>query len=216
MLGGSERVQRQFLKTEMCSFHAVGRCKRASACKFAHSFDEIEARPNLTKTSLCKAWQKGQCALPAARCQFAHDADDLRSTRGFVEQTYDSVPKPMQSTARKRETDVYETLALIAGECGSRGLAFRGVAKVLQLNSMLPTASPTGDAVQTVTDPHGPSYTLDAIRVLLSFGEEVEGKYKSLDQLVQALHVGLDANCINGNRLIEIMLINATPVCYED
>lgn len=73
----------QFRKTKMCHFHALGRCHYGEKCAFAHSSEDLECAPDLTKTALCIAWQKGHCPLKAADCHYAHGAQDLRLTPAF-------------------------------------------------------------------------------------------------------------------------------------
>mmetsp|Transcript_112916 Transcript_112916/g.224767 ORF Transcript_112916/g.224767 Transcript_112916/m.224767 type:complete len:310 (-) Transcript_112916:73-1002(-) len=73
----------QFRKTKMCHFHALGRCHYGDRCAFAHNPEDLECAPDLTKTALCIAWQKGHCPLKAADCHFAHGTNELRLTPAF-------------------------------------------------------------------------------------------------------------------------------------
>jgi len=66
------------LKTKMCSFFKVGRCRRAGDCRFAHDEAELSAPPDLTKTSICIGWETGTCKHSIADCRFAHGKRDLR------------------------------------------------------------------------------------------------------------------------------------------
>jgi len=68
----------QLNKTKICSFFQASRCSRGEDCKFAHSAEELESAPDLAKTCICLAWEKGQCPDSAAECRFAHGAHDLR------------------------------------------------------------------------------------------------------------------------------------------
>ncbi|CAK0889220.1 unnamed protein product [Prorocentrum cordatum] len=74
-----ERFRAQFLKSQLCKFYETG-CSRGDACEFAHGLEELQAGPDLTKTSLCRAWQAGRCRLSSEECSFAHGFDDLRVT----------------------------------------------------------------------------------------------------------------------------------------
>lgn len=65
-----------FLKTELCRFHAEGKCVKGEACSFAHGQDELRTKPDLTKTTLCVRWQKDFCGRND--CPYAHGPDDLR------------------------------------------------------------------------------------------------------------------------------------------
>jgi len=73
----------QFRKTKMCHFYALGRCHYGEKCAFAHNSEDLESAPDLTKTALCIAWQKGHCPLKAADCHFAHGTHELRLTPAF-------------------------------------------------------------------------------------------------------------------------------------
>mmetsp|Transcript_64365 Transcript_64365/g.123868 ORF Transcript_64365/g.123868 Transcript_64365/m.123868 type:complete len:273 (+) Transcript_64365:64-882(+) len=81
--GWRRQFRNQFRKTKLCHFNAVGECNAGQKCAFAHSPGELEAGPNLTKTTLCSAWQRGQCPRAAADCRFAHGSEDLRLTPAF-------------------------------------------------------------------------------------------------------------------------------------
>lgn len=73
------RFRAQFSKTEICRYYRSG-CRNGLACPWAHGDHEVEGRPDLTKTSLCRAWSKNACPLPKEECRFAHGAADLRVT----------------------------------------------------------------------------------------------------------------------------------------
>lgn len=77
-------VRQQFRKTEICRFWQV-HCDLGNRCPFAHGPEELLPRPDLHKTSLCGAWQRGRCRLKASLCPFAHGFTDMRSTQGFVQ-----------------------------------------------------------------------------------------------------------------------------------
>jgi len=81
--GWQKHFRNQFRKTQLCRFNAVGQCNHGKNCSFAHSPSELESVPDLTKTALCLAWQKGQCPLAAADCHFAHSSEELRLTPAF-------------------------------------------------------------------------------------------------------------------------------------
>lgn len=71
----------QFQRTQPCRFFQQGRCRRGDNCSFAHG--KVEAPPDLTKTSLCKRWMKGNCPLSSEECEFAHGHKELRHTPLF-------------------------------------------------------------------------------------------------------------------------------------
>jgi len=75
-------AMRQFKKTEVCRYAQQG-CKHGSACKFAHSLDELSFRPDLSKTSVCRLWRSGRCPYEASQCKFAHGRRELRATAEY-------------------------------------------------------------------------------------------------------------------------------------
>lgn len=82
MNSGNGRFRAQFWKTELCRFWRSG-CRNGKLCPFAHGDEELTARPDLAKTSLCQRWAKGSCPLEATECRFAHGHLDLRATMNF-------------------------------------------------------------------------------------------------------------------------------------
>lgn len=65
-------------KTKMCAYFRKGRCSRGIDCTFAHSPQELNNRPNLSKTRLCIPFQhSGTCSMGMA-CRFAHEERELR------------------------------------------------------------------------------------------------------------------------------------------
>lgn len=76
------RYELQFYKTRQCSFFEKGKCNRGSNCKYAHGITELQARPDLSFTSLCRKFATtGVCDDPA--CSFAHNPEQLRATKKF-------------------------------------------------------------------------------------------------------------------------------------
>jgi len=73
----------QFQRTQPCRFFQQGRCRRGDNCSFAHG--KVEAPPDLTKTSLCKRWMKGNCPHSNEECDFAHGHKELRHTPLFTD-----------------------------------------------------------------------------------------------------------------------------------
>mmetsp|Transcript_21863 Transcript_21863/g.62219 ORF Transcript_21863/g.62219 Transcript_21863/m.62219 type:complete len:343 (+) Transcript_21863:98-1126(+) len=90
----------QCYKTKICRFFVESRCQRGSDCTFAHSLEELRAKPDLRKrhilrlrprecgvasarsvykTSLCFMWQKGRCSYEADECRYAHGIHELRT-----------------------------------------------------------------------------------------------------------------------------------------
>jgi len=75
----------QFKKTQWCMYLKQG-CLRGDQCNFAHSIEELQSAPNLVKTSICKAWERGTCKNGTG-CRFAHGENELRMTPGFFKRT---------------------------------------------------------------------------------------------------------------------------------
>jgi len=73
-------VRGQFSKTRMCEFYGKQQCAKGGRCPFAHDATELQAAPNLDKTSICKKWLGGKCLAPSDQCAFAHGAHELRTT----------------------------------------------------------------------------------------------------------------------------------------
>jgi len=73
----------QFKKSQLCHYHFAGKCKSGTACPFAHDASELSEAPDLTKTSMCKAFIAGNCDKSSDECKFAHGEEDLRTTPLF-------------------------------------------------------------------------------------------------------------------------------------
>jgi len=75
----------QLRKTKICVYHLKGACQYGNSCAFAHSCLELQSVPDLRKTRLCLAFERGGCN--DEDCSFAHGEDDLRSTNLFYKKT---------------------------------------------------------------------------------------------------------------------------------
>jgi len=64
--------------TQMCKFHAMGKCNRGSNCNFAHSFTKLRAKPNFAKTRLCPTILAGKRCFNLATCSYAHSKEEMR------------------------------------------------------------------------------------------------------------------------------------------
>jgi len=95
----------QLRKTQLCRFNAVGQCNYGQNCFFAHSPGELKTLPDMTKTTLCFAWQKGQCLLAAADCHFAHGSEELRVTPSF-----NNAKLSQRTRAAKRDSHHSQTM----------------------------------------------------------------------------------------------------------
>eukprot|EP00928_Gymnodinium_smaydae_P015443 TRINITY_DN15711_c0_g1_i1.p1 TRINITY_DN15711_c0_g1~~TRINITY_DN15711_c0_g1_i1.p1 ORF type:complete len:241 (+),score=20.42 TRINITY_DN15711_c0_g1_i1:94-816(+) len=72
------RIDQAYVMTKMCMFHAVGRCKRGSACKFAHQEEDLRPQLDLSKTRPCKYFLSGSNCANGRACRFAHGSFELR------------------------------------------------------------------------------------------------------------------------------------------
>ncbi|KAF4697371.1 hypothetical protein FOZ60_007456 [Perkinsus olseni] len=66
-------IKKRMYKTQVCKYYIRGKCLHGSLCAFAHSIDELNRKPNLSKTKLCV---KPGCNNP--NCSFAHTLEELR------------------------------------------------------------------------------------------------------------------------------------------
>lgn len=74
----SPQIRGQFHKTKMCAFHKKKKCTMGVGCPFAHSREELNAPPDLSKTKLCVNFFRKKCN--DANCKFAHGHAELRAT----------------------------------------------------------------------------------------------------------------------------------------
>mmetsp|Transcript_1175 Transcript_1175/g.2150 ORF Transcript_1175/g.2150 Transcript_1175/m.2150 type:complete len:522 (+) Transcript_1175:91-1656(+) len=76
--GTSSRAPRnKFQKTKMCKLFLKGRCGKFGKCRFAHSEEEKQPLPNLSRTKLCpNLFSSGRCGNND--CMFAHSPEELR------------------------------------------------------------------------------------------------------------------------------------------
>jgi hypothetical protein len=102
----------QFKKTRLCSFYVEGRCRAGNDCAFAHDMAQMETPPDLTKTSLCAKWEKGQCTHTAATCKFAHGKHELRMTPQFARGRGEK--KPNEKKIQNRTRQVVEKATTLA------------------------------------------------------------------------------------------------------
>lgn len=78
----SPKQVKHLVKTEMCRFHMLNRCTKGTSCSFAHTVNEIRAKPDLFCTSMCRVFlTTGNCDNPT--CSFAHSEQELRTTDAF-------------------------------------------------------------------------------------------------------------------------------------
>jgi len=66
--------------TRLCRYYGSGQCTSGSNCKFAHSVEDLRIVPDLTKTSMCRAFLAGRCPLTTEQCPFAHCGTEIRYT----------------------------------------------------------------------------------------------------------------------------------------
>jgi hypothetical protein len=65
-----------FHKTKLCVFYAKNRCLLGTSCHFAHSYEELQAPPDLIKTRPCYNFYRNKCV--DTQCRYAHGHHELR------------------------------------------------------------------------------------------------------------------------------------------
>ncbi|EEQ99474.1 conserved hypothetical protein [Perkinsus marinus ATCC 50983] len=66
-------IRQQLYKTKFCRHFIRGSCKYGEDCTYAHSIEELAARPNFYKTKICT---RPNCNDPD--CQYAHSIYELQ------------------------------------------------------------------------------------------------------------------------------------------
>jgi len=119
-LATEARVRSQVRKTELCRFFSQKKgCRhRSSSCPYAHGEDELQERPNLLKTSLCRPFLEGKCVAESGRCGFAHGHRELRKTSAFDDPPKTKTQKqarrrPLRDTSTEDASHILLTEALI-------------------------------------------------------------------------------------------------------
>lgn len=74
----SPQIREQFHKTKLCVFNKKNKCALGAYCPFAHTKEELQEAPDLTKTKLCYNFFRRRCH--DTRCKFAHGYSELRAT----------------------------------------------------------------------------------------------------------------------------------------
>jgi len=74
-----EKFAKQFSKTSFCYKQLEGKCRRGTNCQFAHSADELRARPVLDKTKMCT-----NSGCTDTECRYAHSRAELKATIDFA------------------------------------------------------------------------------------------------------------------------------------
>jgi hypothetical protein len=69
----------QFIKTRLCRYFQMSRCYKGDHCSHAHSQQELQERPDLRKTALCRAWNSTGSCSNGDDCAYAHGQGELRA-----------------------------------------------------------------------------------------------------------------------------------------
>eukprot|EP00933_Yihiella_yeosuensis_P036874 TRINITY_DN30687_c0_g1_i1.p1 TRINITY_DN30687_c0_g1~~TRINITY_DN30687_c0_g1_i1.p1 ORF type:complete len:251 (+),score=37.65 TRINITY_DN30687_c0_g1_i1:96-848(+) len=103
------KTQKILRFTSMCNNLAQsGNCPYGSKCKFAHSWSELRAKPDLRGTAPCSRFLSGRCRA-GSRCKFAHiepDSEDSSSTRystSYDDEAFDSPPQALPNSSGRFE-----------------------------------------------------------------------------------------------------------------
>ena len=76
--GRTLHIEHLFRKTKLCAFFQRGGCNKGRECGFAHGEQDLNVRPDLTKTVMCSAWLRRHSCRAGNSCRFAHGAAELR------------------------------------------------------------------------------------------------------------------------------------------
>uniref|UniRef100_A0A0G4I2T2 C3H1-type domain-containing protein n=1 Tax=Chromera velia CCMP2878 TaxID=1169474 RepID=A0A0G4I2T2_9ALVE len=68
-------------KTELCRHFLADKCGLGDSCRYAHSLQDLRAKPDLRFTSLCYSVVKGEKCTRGPDCSYAHSLDELKSAR---------------------------------------------------------------------------------------------------------------------------------------
>lgn len=74
-----KRIATLLKKTTLCKHFLRGHCRFEDKCSYAHSADELQSKPNLTKTRMCANWLSGRCRNE--NCTYAHGTEEVQSTK---------------------------------------------------------------------------------------------------------------------------------------
>jgi hypothetical protein len=75
-----EALDTKLWRTRMCKYALQGFCTKGARCDFAHDNTTLKRRPNLSRTSLCIAFDKsGKCRKGDA-CKYAHGGAALHQS----------------------------------------------------------------------------------------------------------------------------------------
>ncbi|CAE8616943.1 unnamed protein product [Polarella glacialis] len=72
----TKRMAKQLVKTRFCKHHFRGFCRYQDKCAYAHNMEDLQPRPNLTKTKICVSFMSGNCTQ--SNCNYAHGMEELR------------------------------------------------------------------------------------------------------------------------------------------
>jgi len=133
----------QFKKSQLCHYHSAGKCKSGTACPFAHDASELTQAPDLTKTSMCKAFIAGNCDNSSDECKFAHGEEDLRTTPLFEVR---SLGKQIQKNTPDLGTPCIHEFDMPPLQITPELLYAIGVrmGEVVTQNNVLPSTTPPG------------------------------------------------------------------------
>mmetsp|Transcript_35316 Transcript_35316/g.77183 ORF Transcript_35316/g.77183 Transcript_35316/m.77183 type:complete len:108 (-) Transcript_35316:476-799(-) len=71
-------LDNRFMRTKLCSFHAMGKCARGAKCTFAHAEEDVLEQPDLFRTHPCRDFFFNALCRRGDVCPFAHQPKDLR------------------------------------------------------------------------------------------------------------------------------------------
>mmetsp|Transcript_30774 Transcript_30774/g.57453 ORF Transcript_30774/g.57453 Transcript_30774/m.57453 type:complete len:243 (+) Transcript_30774:14-742(+) len=158
---GGRLFKSQLFKTKLCRFATAGRCRYGEVCPFAHNMNELEAPPDLKKTSLCRDWMGGRCMQTSASCPFAHGEQELRTTPAFTKIT---LPNKQDNQAPlMTDTEENASLPPYTMTIGSQSpFLHEDAPGILQLEdnntNVLPVCANIDNTTVEVTSPNGQNF----------------------------------------------------------
>mmetsp|Transcript_2620 Transcript_2620/g.5194 ORF Transcript_2620/g.5194 Transcript_2620/m.5194 type:complete len:335 (-) Transcript_2620:43-1047(-) len=92
----------KFQKTKMCPFLHRGHCKKHWRCGFAHSEEELQPLPDLSRTKFCPTLLSSEICVDKS-CQFAHCPEELR--QWHMDSSFENSGIAVATLAKKQEKE---------------------------------------------------------------------------------------------------------------
>jgi hypothetical protein len=100
--------------TTLCRKWESGFCNRKEKCAFAHGVHELQNKPNLRKTEMCRYFNK---CTKGPSCQFAHNYKEIRSINKLPSENDPSVNVAGESFQNKSHVGRFHDLLFFINVC---------------------------------------------------------------------------------------------------